>query len=315
VGDPGTPAPQGHHAGPPADVDQTAAHRRNPGADPGWRPLAGRAHLLRAVADRLRPVPPLATRRHLASDPDRGLQARADAAGLLSCDVSVDTTIARAQQHGAGATDVLWTPLRPHGRVPCSSVHGNKVAGKGESMRLRLLAWGAVLGLLGALLTPMAAVAQAETTTTHFSDTLSVPAVNPCTGVTGTVTTAFKSASTGTPRSATAGPRIGSPTRSGPPTAARQGCVRWWSSRSPTWRMPGRCAAGAGCCTGSGTGPSGRWSARAAGCTGSPHEAQQEHLNELQVAAAGRTRGSLRPAAAAPRGRRSGHLAASESSA
>jgi transposase len=96
----------------------------------GWRPLAGRAHLLRAVADRLRPVPPLATRRHLASDPDRGLQARADAAGLLTCDVSVDTTIARAQQHGAGATDVLWTPLRPHGRVPCSRVHGNKVAGK-----------------------------------------------------------------------------------------------------------------------------------------------------------------------------------------
>jgi hypothetical protein len=60
-------------------------------------------------------------------------------------------------------------------------------------MRLRLLAWGAVLGLLGALLTPMAALAQAETTTTHFSDTLSVPAVNPCTGVTGTVTTTFKS--------------------------------------------------------------------------------------------------------------------------
>jgi hypothetical protein len=59
-------------------------------------------------------------------------------------------------------------------------------------MRLRLLAWGAVLGLLGALLTPMAALAQAETTTTHFSDTLRVPAVNPCTGVTGTVTTTFK---------------------------------------------------------------------------------------------------------------------------
>ena len=37
-------------------------------------------------------------------------------------------------------------------------------------MRLRLLAWGAVLGVLVALLTPMAALAQAETTTTHFSE-------------------------------------------------------------------------------------------------------------------------------------------------
>ena len=55
-------------------------------------------------------------------------------------------------------------------------------------MRLRLLAWGAVLGLLVALLTPMAALAQAETTTTHFSDTGSFPEVNPCSGATGTLT-------------------------------------------------------------------------------------------------------------------------------
>jgi hypothetical protein len=59
-------------------------------------------------------------------------------------------------------------------------------------MRLRMLAWGAVLGLLVALLTPMAALAQAETTTTHFSDTDSFPDVNPCTGVTGTTTETFK---------------------------------------------------------------------------------------------------------------------------
>jgi transposase len=31
------------------------------------------------------------------------LQARADAAGLITWDVSVDTTIARAHQHAAGA--------------------------------------------------------------------------------------------------------------------------------------------------------------------------------------------------------------------
>jgi hypothetical protein len=59
-------------------------------------------------------------------------------------------------------------------------------------MRLRMLAWGAVLGLLVALLTPMAALAQAETTTTHFSDTGSFPEVNPCSGATGTATVDFK---------------------------------------------------------------------------------------------------------------------------
>jgi hypothetical protein len=53
-------------------------------------------------------------------------------------------------------------------------------------MRLRMLAWGAVLGLLVALFTPMAALAQAETTTTHFSDTETLPALNLCTGEPGT---------------------------------------------------------------------------------------------------------------------------------
>jgi hypothetical protein len=59
-------------------------------------------------------------------------------------------------------------------------------------MRLRMLAWGAVLGLLVALFTPMAALARAETTTTHFSGTDSFPDVNPCTGATGTLTSTFK---------------------------------------------------------------------------------------------------------------------------
>jgi hypothetical protein len=59
-------------------------------------------------------------------------------------------------------------------------------------MRLRMLAWGAVLGLLVALLTPMAALARADTTTTHFSDTASFPDVNPCSGATGTATLDFK---------------------------------------------------------------------------------------------------------------------------
>ena len=59
-------------------------------------------------------------------------------------------------------------------------------------MRLRMLAWGAVLGLLVALLTPMAALARAETTTTHFSRTVTFPDVDPCTGATGTSTDTAK---------------------------------------------------------------------------------------------------------------------------
>jgi transposase len=44
------------------------------------------------------------------------LQARADAAGLISWDVSVDSTIARAHQHAAGARKRgIFRPGRPAG--------------------------------------------------------------------------------------------------------------------------------------------------------------------------------------------------------
>ena len=48
------------------------------------------------------------------------------------------------------------------------------------------------------------------------------------------------------------------------------GLRAWWSSRSLIWSTPGRCAAGAGCCTASGTstGPPQRSSASAGGSTG-----------------------------------------------
>jgi hypothetical protein len=59
-------------------------------------------------------------------------------------------------------------------------------------MRARMLAGSALLALLVALLTPVAASAQATTTTTHFSDTVSSPDVNPCTGAPGTFTESFK---------------------------------------------------------------------------------------------------------------------------
>src|SRR6266545_6112555 len=62
-------------------------------------------------------------------------------------------------------------------------------------MRVRMLAGAAVVGLLVALLSPMAAFAQAQTTTVHFSGTESESDVNPCTGATGTATTTLKGVS------------------------------------------------------------------------------------------------------------------------
>ena len=75
--------------------------------------------------------------------------------------------------HGAFTTDVLWTPTTvSDGRSPRSSAHRRPgCRGRGSPMRVRMLAGGAVLGLLVALLAPMAAFTQAETTTTHFSGT------------------------------------------------------------------------------------------------------------------------------------------------
>ena len=48
-----------------------------------------------------------------------GLQARADAAGLITWDVSVDSTVARAHQHAAGACKKgICRPSRPAGSTP-----------------------------------------------------------------------------------------------------------------------------------------------------------------------------------------------------
>ena len=86
----------------PAGTCETAAHQRDPVADPDRRAVARRAAGLRAVADGLWPVPALAAERDLAGDPDRpagpGRCGRAD-----HLDVPVDSTVARAHQHAAGA--------------------------------------------------------------------------------------------------------------------------------------------------------------------------------------------------------------------
>ncbi len=59
-------------------------------------------------------------------------------------------------------------------------------------MKVRLLAGGAIVGLLVVLLAPMTALAQAITTTTHFSGTRTLSDVNPCTGVPGTLAETFR---------------------------------------------------------------------------------------------------------------------------
>jgi transposase len=54
-----------------------------------------------------------------------GLQARADAAGLITWDVSVDSTVARAHQHAAGARKRgIFRPSRPAGWPPSPLITG-----------------------------------------------------------------------------------------------------------------------------------------------------------------------------------------------
>jgi transposase len=51
------------------------------------------------------------------------LQGRADAAGLITWDVSVDSTVARAHQHAAGARKRgICRPNRPAGPVPSQAI-------------------------------------------------------------------------------------------------------------------------------------------------------------------------------------------------
>jgi len=58
-------------------------------------------------------------------------------------------------------------------------------------MRLRMLGGGALLAAGIALAVPLPAFAQAQTTTSHFSDIVSEPDTNPCTGAAGTITETF----------------------------------------------------------------------------------------------------------------------------
>ena len=86
-------------AGAPAGTDETAAHRRDPVADPDRRAVAGRAAGLRpwqTVYGLFRRWQRNGTWRAILA----ALQGRADAAGLITWDVSVDSTVARAHRPG-----------------------------------------------------------------------------------------------------------------------------------------------------------------------------------------------------------------------
>ena len=78
--------------------------------------MAGGAGRARAVADGLWPVPALAAQRHWAQTL-AALQARADPAGLITWDVSVDSTVARAHQHAARARRRGTLQAEPPGAI------------------------------------------------------------------------------------------------------------------------------------------------------------------------------------------------------
>jgi hypothetical protein len=87
-------------------------------ADPSWHAVAGRARAVRVLVGGIRVVSALAAGWELGAGAD-GAAGLADAAGLICWDVSVDTTIARAHQHAAGARKRgICRPSRPVGRAP-----------------------------------------------------------------------------------------------------------------------------------------------------------------------------------------------------
>src|SRR5262249_26333748 len=107
MGDLGAAAAAGEEAGPAGDVAEAAADRRDLVAGPGrgaraggrWRDVPERYGPWQSVYGLFRRWQRDGTWRRMVT----ALQGRADAAGLIAWDVSVDSTVARAHQHAAGA--------------------------------------------------------------------------------------------------------------------------------------------------------------------------------------------------------------------
>jgi hypothetical protein len=68
-GSAGAVAARGEEGGQAADVDTSAADRRDTVADPSGHAVGGRSRAVRPVGPGLRPVPPVAARRHLGANP------------------------------------------------------------------------------------------------------------------------------------------------------------------------------------------------------------------------------------------------------
>jgi hypothetical protein len=100
VGEAGTLAALGKEVRAPALASETAADRRDPvsGAH-GWRDLPARYGPWQTVYGLFRRWQRDGTWKRILNQ----LQAQADAEGLITWDVSVDSTVARAHQHAAGA--------------------------------------------------------------------------------------------------------------------------------------------------------------------------------------------------------------------
>lgn len=79
-------------------------------------PVAGCPGRVRALAHRLRPVPPVAARRHVDKILS-ALQAAGDADGRIGWTVSVDSMTSRAHQHAAGARTDGHAQKEPPGGV------------------------------------------------------------------------------------------------------------------------------------------------------------------------------------------------------
>jgi hypothetical protein len=138
VGRAGAVAASRPEAGPPAEVDETAAHQRDPVAGAGRCAVAGRAVGVRAVADGVRPVPPLAAGRDLAGDPDRAAGPRGrGGTDLLGCQRGLhDRPGAPARGRGAEKGDLQAEP--PGGVVTEPDDHGLGRSRGGLSTKVHL---------------------------------------------------------------------------------------------------------------------------------------------------------------------------------
>ena len=98
----GAAAAQGQEVWPATHLEQTPTHQRDPLADrtgAPWRDVPARYGPWQTVYGLFRRWQRDGTWQRVLT----GLQAQADARGLITWEVSVDTTVLRAHQHAAGA--------------------------------------------------------------------------------------------------------------------------------------------------------------------------------------------------------------------